>query len=594
MNSSKTSPSGNYMALAVLSALVSSPAWANTINVTNLLDVAAVADGSCTLREAVANANSDSDTTGGDCPAGTGADAITFGVNGTTVLSSTLSITDTDGLTIDSLGRSVTLSGGNVARVLWVTPGAALTLKSLTVANGYADPQGGGVYNQFGSLTVLNSTFVGNTATRIGGGIANYSDTNLANPNPGGNLTIVNSTFSGNSSVFGGAIKNSSNAATIINSTIVGNSTHLPVCPPGFICTMEDSGGGIDNAGTLNLHNSIVAGNTAAIGAMDIGGSPTTASYNLIGLPATVYYRWNGLGPIVPVHGNNGNITGVDANAIVATALANNGGPTQTLALIPGSAAVDTADNAQCAAAPVSGLDQRGVARPQGVKCDIGAFELAAPVSADLAVTATATSAMVRDSLIWTINVKNNGAADATGVKVTSGLPAAGLSSVSATASQGSCSALVSGAVTCNLGSLPNTASATVTVKAVPTAAVTLSNQVNVVSDQNDAQPLNNSATQTVTVQPLLCSGLVPTIVGTPGADTLVGTRRRDVIQGLSGNDTISGAADNDIICGGPGQDTLKGDAGNDTLNGEAGTDSCDGGIGTDTATNCEAKIAVP
>ncbi|AMK77668.1 MULTISPECIES: choice-of-anchor Q domain-containing protein [Methylomonas] len=594
MNSSKTSPSGNYMALAVLSALVGSPAWANTINVTNLLDVSAVADGSCTLREAVANANSDSDTTGGDCPAGTGADTITFGVNGTTVLSSTLTITDADGLTIDSLGRSVTLSGGNVVRVFWVTPGAALTLKSLTVANGYADPAGGGVYNQFGSLTVLNSTFVNNTATRTGGGIANYSDTNTANPNPAGNLTVVNSTFSGNSSVFGGAIKNFGFSATILNSTIVGNSVHLPVCPPGFICAMEDSGGGIDNAGTLNLHNSIVAGNTAAVGAADIGGSPTTASYNLIGLPADVYYRWNGLGPIVPLHGNNGNITGADANAIVASTLASNGGPTQTLALILGSAAIDAADNALCATVPVSSLDQRGVARPQGSQCDIGAFELAVPVSADLAVTTTASPAMVRDSLSWTIVVKNNGTANATGVKLTDILPVSGLSSISVTASQGSCGAPASGKITCNLGSLTNTASAIVTVKAVPTAAVTLSSQVSVLADQNDSQPLNNSAAQTVTVQPLLCNGLVPTIVGTPGADTLVGTKRRDIIHGLSGNDTISGGADNDIICGGLDQDLLKGDAGNDTLNGEAGTDSCDGGIGTDTATNCEVKIAVP
>ncbi|WP_082879982.1 DUF11 domain-containing protein [Methylomonas methanica] len=592
MNSSKTSLSGNHMALAVLSALIGSPAWANTINVTNLLDVAAVADGSCTLREAVANANSDSDTTGGDCPAGAGADTITFGVNGTAVLSSTLIISDVDGLTLDSLGRSITLSGGNAVRVFWVTPGAGLTLKNLTVANGYADPQGGGVYNQFGNLTVLNSTFVGNTATRTGGGIANYSDTSLANP--GGNLTVVNSTFFGNSSVFGGAIRNSGILATITNSTIVGNSVQLPVCPPGFFCSLEDNGGGIENLGTLNLHNSIVAGNTATVGDADVGGSPTTASYNLIGFPATLFYRWNGVGPIVPVHGSNGNITGVDVSTLVAATLANNGGPTQTLALVPGSAAIDAADNALCATAPVSNLDQRGLARPQGPRCDIGAIELAAVPSADLAVTGIASSAMVRDSLNWTIVVKNNGTANATGVTLIDTLPASGLSSISATTSQGSCSAPVSGKITCNLGSLANTASATITVKAIPTAAVTMSNQATVLADQNDGQPLNNTATQTVAVQPLLCNGLVPTLVGTPGADTLVGTKRRDIIHGLSGNDTISGGADNDIICGGLGQDTLKGDAGNDTLNGEAGTDSCDGGAGTDTATNCEAKIAVP
>jgi len=176
------------------------------------------------------------------------------------------------------------------------------------------------------------------------------------------------------------------------------------------------------------------------------------------------------VGPIVPVNGNNGNITGVDANTVVATTLANNGGPTQTLALIPGSAAIDAADNALCATAPVGNLDQRSVARPQGAQCDIGAFELA-----DLAVTATTSAAMVSDSLSWTIVVKNNGTADATGVKLINTLPTSGLSSISAIASQGSCGAPASGKITCNLGSLANATSATVTIKAIPTAAVTLS-----------------------------------------------------------------------------------------------------------------------
>ena len=53
----------------------------------------------------------------------------------------------------------------------------------------------------------------------------------------------------------------------------------------------------------------------------------------------------------------------------------NNGGPTETMALGPGSAAIDAADDAICAAAPVNSLDQRGVARPQGLHCDIGAVE---------------------------------------------------------------------------------------------------------------------------------------------------------------------------------------------------------------------------
>jgi hypothetical protein len=56
--------------------------------------------------------------------------------------------------------------------------------------------------------------------------------------------------------------------------------------------------------------------------------------------------------------------------------LANNVGPTQTIALPAGSAAIDEGNDAVCAAAPVYGVDQRGVTRPQGPRCDIGAYEL--------------------------------------------------------------------------------------------------------------------------------------------------------------------------------------------------------------------------
>ncbi|HEX7101552.1 MAG TPA: choice-of-anchor Q domain-containing protein [Nitrolancea sp.] len=56
--------------------------------------------------------------------------------------------------------------------------------------------------------------------------------------------------------------------------------------------------------------------------------------------------------------------------------LASNGGPTQTMALLPGSPAIDAGEDTVCAASPVNGLDQRGYTRPAGSPCDIGAFEL--------------------------------------------------------------------------------------------------------------------------------------------------------------------------------------------------------------------------
>jgi uncharacterized repeat protein (TIGR01451 family) len=231
------------------------------------------------------------------------------------------------------------------------------------------------------------------------------------------------------------------------------------------------------------------------------------------------------------------------------------------------------------------------VARPQGAGCDIGAFEV--PFSADLAISETVypNPVMLSDSVSWTINVNNNGPANATGVKVIDTLPTSGLSSITATANQGICGALTSGKITCTIGNLSSGGNAIVTVKGKTNKVASLINIVSVSADQPDPQLSNNSASQAVTVQQLLCNGLKPTIVGTPNADNITGTKGRDIIQGLGGNDTISGGNDNDIICGGEGNDVLNGVSGNDTLNGDAGTDTCDGGAGIDTAANCEATI---
>ncbi len=65
---------------------------------------------------------------------------------------------------------------------------------------------------------------------------------------------------------------------------------------------------------------------------------------------------------------------GINADPVLGP-LQDNGGPTWTMALGPGSAAIDAADDAICAADPVNNLDQRGVTRPQGAHCDIGAYE---------------------------------------------------------------------------------------------------------------------------------------------------------------------------------------------------------------------------
>ncbi len=96
-------------------------------------------------------------------------------------------------------------------------------------------------------------------------------------------------------------------------------------------------------------------------------------------------------------------------------ALANNGGTTLTMALQPGSAAIDAGDNGACGTVPVNNIDQRGVSRPVdgnndgNAICDVGAYE--AP--ADLAQTPTPTSTQPIVLVVNKLADTNDGSCDA-------------------------------------------------------------------------------------------------------------------------------------------------------------------------------------
>lgn len=219
---------------------------------------------------------------------------------------------------------------------------STLTVSNSTFSHNQAS-EGGGISNG-GSMTVTNSTFSGNgTDMGDGGGILN-----------GGTLTVTNSTFSGNSSISdGGGIANLG-TLTVINSTFSGNSS-------------SGNGGGIWNSGsTATLANTIVANSPSGgncYGAITDGGS--NLSY-----PDTT-------------------CPGINADPVLGP-LQNNGGPTWTMALGSGSAAIDAANDAICAAAPVNNLDQRGITRPQGSHCDISAIEVVQGSTPTPTATATA------------------------------------------------------------------------------------------------------------------------------------------------------------------------------------------------------------
>jgi hypothetical protein len=271
--------------------------------------------------------------------------------------------------------------------------GGSLTLASSTIASnqGTGGPAGvngtlgysagGGVYivSNVGTPTVTGSTLSGNSAGSgpgnfgYGGGI--YTS---------GTLTVSNSTLSGNTASggnfgndggYGGGIYNLGTLA-VSNSTLSGNSaTYL--------------GGGIYNDGTLTVSNSTLSGNSASYG----GGiyiyffffpNPVTlTNVTLTANRADVYG-----GGLMNVFDMTGLSNGVNGNQVGSASdpidprlgpLQDNGGPTQTMALLPSSPAIDVGDPAQLGTA-----DQRGVSRTGGVnigpyQASATAFILAAP-----------------------------------------------------------------------------------------------------------------------------------------------------------------------------------------------------------------------
>jgi len=271
---------------------------------------------------------------------------------------------------IDGPGAAVvTVSGNNAVRVFQVDSGVTAALSGLTISGGSTSGDGGGIWNG-GTLAITNSTITGNSAADGGGientGMMTVANSTIANNSTSGNgggidnigtVTITSSTLAANSAGSGGGVYNSGTLTTV-NATIAYNSA----------ASYGDAGGLEVFSGTATLGNTIVALNTDGTGnrapADDIDGTVSSSSaYNLIGTGGS-----GGLTNVInPAH----NQVGV-ANPGLG-ALASNGGPTETIALLPGSPAIGEGSN------PIPGLsvpttDQRGVAHPSH-SVDIGAFQ---------------------------------------------------------------------------------------------------------------------------------------------------------------------------------------------------------------------------
>jgi hypothetical protein len=346
-------------------------------------------------------------------------DTVQFQVAGTITLTSG-ELYIGQNLTIAGPGApQLAISGNHASRVFEIANGVTVNLSGMTIENGMspATNGGGGIFNwgtlaitnctisgnsttpgtsgggigSFGPLTVAGSTISGNSASSNGGGIATgnaliVTDSTVTNNSSGAvgggisaddGLTLSRSTLSNNKALRGGGLAQAGlRAGKITNSTFSGN-------------VAAEYGGAIFNVaavGQTAIQNSTIAGNTASSDGGLFGQNPvlnvlgTLLANNSAGncSPRATSQGYNISDDNTCGFANIGDQNNVPPGAgLDPKGLQNNGGPTQTIALLASSPAVDLIPAASCALA----TDQRGITRPQGAGCDAGAYELVQTVS---------------------------------------------------------------------------------------------------------------------------------------------------------------------------------------------------------------------
>ncbi|GAB4527804.1 MAG: hypothetical protein OHK0046_45950 [Anaerolineae bacterium] len=329
-----------------------------------------------------------------------------FSVSGVAVTFSDLIIrgaAGTSGAAIYNEGGSVTVLDSEITNSIVTSSGGAvynsggsLTISNSQFVDNYAASSGGAVYNNGGSLTISNSQFVDNYAASSGGAIYStnngtltiagtlidgnrvesagggiYMDSGVAAftgitvaanaaATAGGGLfvytgtaTLKNSTFSANSAALGGAIHNTAGVLNANNITVAGNAA--------------ESGGGVSNSsGVITLGNSLIGNNAVS----DCAGVMNSNGYNLV---ENVSISCVITGETV------GNILGQDPQLEVLTPFSYEG---STHPLLVASPAINAGNNATCET-----TDQRGIPRPVGPACDIGAFEYTGDLSIEALVS---------------------------------------------------------------------------------------------------------------------------------------------------------------------------------------------------------------
>ena len=259
---------------------------------------------------------------------------------------------------------------------------------------------GGALWLRSGDLTVLRSTFRRNTAQGGGGAIllwrgnempaigrieeSVFHDNESGGDWGGGALFLRDATVGiANSTLEGNLARGSGGSAVSIDQLSVTTDIALDHTTIAGNRMLSSTGAGIHNTDAhVRLKNVIAAGNRGPAGQpSDCIGSFQSFGNNLIGATEGCV--------LAPVAGAGPDISGQEP---LLGALADNGGPTWTMALWPGSPAIDAGTCADVDGRPVA-IDQRGVPRPVGAGCDIGAYEgIGVPTTATTPPTASPTA----------------------------------------------------------------------------------------------------------------------------------------------------------------------------------------------------------
>jgi CSLREA domain-containing protein len=310
----------------------------------------------CSLREAVQEANANAGQSGIRIPSG----VYNLSLGRLNVTAPLNIVGANPRTTIVDANETDVIFFGNAASV-------GLTMSGLTLRDGNGQFSGGALGN-FTPLTLSNMNFVSNSAGQRGGAIATL-----------GNTTIRDSTFRANTALSRGAAVyvQGGSSLTMVNTTVVNSTGSVAVYADGDeICTPDGFGGEIcsPNGSTLAVRDSTIAGNSAGVG---VGPHSTatvarTALHNPAGTNCDSPGYQSG-GYNISSDGTCGfsNTGDLQADPRLES-LKNYGGYTDTQRPRAGSPAIDHIPRADC----VETEDQRGMARPQRGRCDVGAVEV--------------------------------------------------------------------------------------------------------------------------------------------------------------------------------------------------------------------------